>query len=54
MTERTSTVGDGVVTAAGSVVIEDVPADTLVAGVPAKVKKSLKSDESTSRETKSA
>ena len=48
------TVGDGVVTAAGSVVIEDVPADTLVAGVPAKVKKSLKSDESTSRETKSA
>jgi acetyltransferase-like isoleucine patch superfamily enzyme len=34
-------VGDGAVTAAGSVVIEDVPADSLVAGVPAKVKKSL-------------
>ena len=38
-------VGDGAVTAAGSVVIEDVPEDSLVAGVPAKVKKSLKSDE---------
>ena len=34
-------VGDGAVTAAGSVVIEDVPSDTLVAGVPAKVKKKL-------------
>lgn len=34
-------VGDGAVTAAGSVVIEDVPADTLVAGVPARVKKQL-------------
>jgi len=34
-------VGDGAVTAAGAVVIEDVPADSLVAGVPAKVKKSL-------------
>jgi bifunctional UDP-N-acetylglucosamine pyrophosphorylase / glucosamine-1-phosphate N-acetyltransferase len=33
------TVGDGAATAAGSVVIEDVPADALVAGVPAKVKK---------------
>lgn len=38
------TVGDGAVTAAGSVVIEDVPPDSLVAGVPAVVKKSLKAD----------
>lgn len=36
-------VGDDSVTAAGSVVIEDVPEGSLVAGVPAKVKKSLKS-----------
>ena len=36
-------VGDDAVTAAGSVVIEDVPSDSLVAGVPAKVKKSLSS-----------
>jgi bifunctional UDP-N-acetylglucosamine pyrophosphorylase/glucosamine-1-phosphate N-acetyltransferase len=35
-------VGSGAVTAAGSVVIEDVPPDTLVAGVPAKIKKKLK------------
>jgi bifunctional UDP-N-acetylglucosamine pyrophosphorylase / glucosamine-1-phosphate N-acetyltransferase len=34
-------VGDGAVTAAGSVVTEDVPPHTLVAGVPAKVKKKL-------------
>ena len=40
------TVGDGAATAAGSVVIEDVPADSLVAGVPAKVKKSLGSERS--------
>jgi bifunctional UDP-N-acetylglucosamine pyrophosphorylase/glucosamine-1-phosphate N-acetyltransferase len=34
-------VGDGAVTAAGSVVIENVEADSLVAGVPAKLKKKL-------------
>jgi acetyltransferase-like isoleucine patch superfamily enzyme len=34
-------VGDGSVTAAGSVVTEDVPPHTLVAGIPAKVKKKL-------------
>lgn len=34
-------VGDGSVTAAGSVVTEDVPPNTLVAGVPAKVKKKI-------------
>lgn len=34
-------VGNGAVTAAGSVVTKDVPADSLVAGVPAQVKKSL-------------
>jgi len=38
------TVGKGSVTAAGSVVIENVPPNTLVAGVPAKVKKKLTED----------
>jgi bifunctional UDP-N-acetylglucosamine pyrophosphorylase/glucosamine-1-phosphate N-acetyltransferase len=37
-------VGDNSVTAAGSVVIQDVPPDSLVAGVPAKVKKNLKEE----------
>ncbi|MDQ3473196.1 MAG: bifunctional UDP-N-acetylglucosamine diphosphorylase/glucosamine-1-phosphate N-acetyltransferase GlmU, partial [Acidobacteriota bacterium] len=37
-------VGDGAVTAAGSVVTENVPEDSLVAGVPAVVKKKLKKD----------
>jgi bifunctional UDP-N-acetylglucosamine pyrophosphorylase/glucosamine-1-phosphate N-acetyltransferase len=35
------TVGEGSVTAAGAVVIEDVPPKTLVAGVPARIKKKL-------------
>jgi bifunctional UDP-N-acetylglucosamine pyrophosphorylase/glucosamine-1-phosphate N-acetyltransferase len=34
-------IGKGSVTGAGSVVIEDVPADSLAVGVPAKVKKRI-------------
>ena len=37
-------VGSGAVTAAGSVVTDDVPPHTLVAGVPAKIKKKLTDD----------
>lgn len=37
-------VGDGAVTAAGSVVIEDIPEHSLVAGVPARVKKRLRDE----------
>jgi acetyltransferase-like isoleucine patch superfamily enzyme len=34
-------IGDGAIVAAGSVVVKDVPAHTLVAGNPAQIKKSV-------------
>jgi bifunctional UDP-N-acetylglucosamine pyrophosphorylase/glucosamine-1-phosphate N-acetyltransferase len=45
-------VGDGSVTGAGSVVTKDVPANSLVYGAPAKVKKNLLEEESDTAETK--
>ena len=37
-------VGDGAIIAAGAVVIEDVPANTIVAGVPAQINRDVKID----------
>ena len=45
-------VGDGAVTGAGSVVTKDVPANSLVYGAPAKVKKNLLEEEVEAAETK--
>ena len=45
-------VGDGAVTGAGSVVTKDVPANSLVYGAPAKVKKNLLEEEDAPEETK--
>jgi bifunctional UDP-N-acetylglucosamine pyrophosphorylase/glucosamine-1-phosphate N-acetyltransferase len=47
-------VGARSVTGAGSVVTEDVPPDTLVAGVPAKVKKKLPREDEAATENKDA
>ena len=47
-------IGDGAVTGAGSVVINDVPPNTLVVGVPAKVKKNLSEEENNNSENKTA
>src|SRR2546423_8010565 len=47
-------VGARSVTGAGSVVTEDVPPDTLVAGVPAKVKKKLPREDEAAAENKDA
>lgn len=38
------TIGEGAIVAAGSVVVKDVPPNTLVAGVPAVVKKQLSAE----------
>ena len=45
-------VGDGAVTGAGSVITKDVPANSLVYGAPAVVKKNLLEDEAEQTETK--